>query len=188
MNDTLNKLKEIWQQNEPSVDSLEDVNRRFSTCLSRTRVQSLQENLYKRTLRTGYIGFILPLLSPLLFFVLHLPVWFAIVYGIFGVVAGTMSSVLAEYIKRFDLMALPIEDALLRAASIRRKMLIQQISDSTLGVVLLATMLFQINILPDRLPLMVGFFIGLALGMAYSIPKMIKNFRIIRQMMDSLKE
>lgn len=122
MNDVLDTIKQQWGKECRLPDDLHRLNRLFAQRLSARRVVTHQQTLAKSVKRNFYVGIFMPLVAPLLVCILHLPVWFAAVYSIYGVATGVAAYILAEHIGHTDLMGLPVAQALEKAVLLRRCM------------------------------------------------------------------
>lgn len=188
MNDPLDNLKNIWNSGPVSTEQLDKLNRTLSERFSTSRVPSLQRRLYRRTRTVGWISMLLPLLCPLLYYTLELPLWYVICYGVYGIASGTATLLLARRINAEELAALPVDSAVRRAVSIRKTMIWTKCISFLFGAALIGTMGFLVNDLPDREILLIGFFIGLAVGICIAVPRKIKDFRLANRLTEYLQD
>lgn len=187
MTDNLDELKQKWQELSARVDVLEDINHKLTQRLACGKVTNLQQQLAGRIQRWGYIGFLLPLLAPGLVYMLNLPVWYALLYAAFGLIAAVNSFMFTRYIRSQSLVEMPVADAIKRAVYIKTR---QQRTYIAGFLFLLVFFVIGIIVFPSNqqtLEIFIGALVGLIAGLLIGIPRMITNIRIARRMVDSLK-
>lgn len=187
MTDNLDDLKSIWQSIRVDESTLEDVNRRLSDRFSTRRVRTLQERLARRIRIIGYSGLALPLFAPVVYHVLDMPMWLAICYALFGIVMSILSILLAAYINRSELAEMPVADALRMAASIKKWMVIDRIVGIFFGIPILGSMFIEVFHSNEE-DLIFGFIAGLGVGLAIGLNRSIKDFRMIRNITECLRD
>lgn len=187
MTDNLDELKQKWQELSARADVLEDINHKLTQRLACGKITNLQQQLAGRIQRWGYIGFLLPVLAPALVFKLDLPVWYALLYAAFGLVAAVNSFMFTRYIRSQSLVEMPVADAIKRAVYIKTR---QQRTYIAGFLFLLVFFVIGIIVFPSNqqtLEIFIGALVGLVAGLLIGIPRMITNIRIARRMVDSLK-
>ena len=80
-------IKRNWQMLNRKVDELDERTIGMAQKLAISKSQSLQQRLGRRYRTQALLGFLLPLLAPLLVWI-DLPLWVGIAYGLVGVALG----------------------------------------------------------------------------------------------------
>lgn len=186
MNDNLDELRHQWQRLTPASDALERTNRQLGERMAHAHVSSHQQLLARRIGRRSWLGILLPALAPLLVVALNMPVWFAVVYAVFGIAIGVAMQRLSRYIKEKNLAEMPVAEALERAVRIR----LWQTRLRTVDVFCCLLLLLGFGVIlcehnPDMIPAVV---IGAVCGFAYAIPTAIRNASLSRKMVEELRE
>lgn len=187
MDEDLRILKEQWSKLSARTDKLEEANRIMAGRMASTKTTSLQSRLAKRVTRMGWLGLLLPVLSPVIYYELGLPWWISLAYAVFGVVMSIISFGFGEYIKSETLTEMPVSDAIERASRIRTFQNIVRTLGMILSMSLIATMAFYIPEGPEREAILVGGGIGFAVGLVIGLRRCFVNARIARQLIKSLK-
>ena len=187
-NDNLDLLKEQWKHIADHTSNLEDANRRIAANLSTNKVTSIQDRLARRVSCHGYMGLILPALSPLVYYVLHLPWWIALFYALFGIAMSIASVMLAEYIRADNLTELPVAQAIRRACKIKVRQQKIRLSGIIAGCVLLVAMAITLPGGPERESIVFGGAVGLSIGLAIGLRIYVINTRLTRRLIKSLNE
>ncbi len=187
MTDNLDQLKEQWRRLSVGGQRLDDANRRITDELTRRRVSTTQQRLAKRLRKYVILGLVLPVLAPTLYYVLECPLWFAILYGLFGILMMVANAFLVNYIREADLISMPVADAVRRAVNIRLWQTRIRIMGIACGAALLASLFFFIADRNEPGLIFAGI-IGLAVGLSVSIPRCLKNMRLARRLEESLSE
>lgn len=187
MTDNLDELRRQWQKISVHDDCLDHANAQISERLAHGHVASLQQTLYKSVRRKIFIGLLLPILAPALYFTLGLPVWICIIYAAFGLLMSLLQYSFAKFINEKDLMSLPVAEAFQRAIIIKIRHKRQHFIGYILGLLLCVTLAWA---LPDedKLYLLIAGAIGLIIGLAISIPIMIRDRRLLRQIISTLTQ
>ena len=184
----LDLIKQQWQQLSVKVDKLEQANERLSDQLARTNAKSYQQRLAGRVKRTSWVGLLLPILAPLQYYSLHMPVWICAVYAIFGIFMCVLNRRLSSFILSKNLLEISATEALQHATAVR----LYQKNARILGVFLAALLLFGMYyVLPlseQRSAILWGGVVGLLIGLAFAIPRCITNARLARRMAQSLTD
>lgn len=185
--DSLDLLKQQWKQLAARADKLEDANRRLSERLAKSKVTSLQEMLATRIDQWGRVGYALPLLAPAVYYIIHLPWWYCLLYALFGLVMAWTAMWFAGYVREKRLTVLPVAEALERAVSIKLIQTRMRMFSFVTGMVLLVVGGF---LLPEseREHIVLGGITGLVVGLAISIPRCIANARMARRMVEELQQ
>lgn len=184
----LDLIKQQWQQLSVKVDNLEQANERLSDQLARTNAKSFQERLAGRVKRISWAGLLLPVLAPMLYYSLQMPVWMCFVYAIFGIFMCILNRRLSSFILSKNLLEISATEALQHATAVR----LYQKNARILGVFLAALLLFGMYyVLPlseQRSAILWGGVVGLLIGLAFAIPRCITNARLARRMAQSLTD
>lgn len=187
MKDPLDNLKDIWKSTELNSRQLEEANRQCSRRLASAKAVTLRQRLYRQALRTGCAGIILPMLAPLLYRVLDIPLWYAIAYAIFGLLAGCISFVIAGQIKSCDLASMPVAEVMEKMVANQRLQIVKTLVAAIFGSVLAAILACLVWDSSEPLAL-ASFFAGLALGLSVAIPSTIRRFRSISSIIADLRQ
>lgn len=185
MNDKLEDIKSLWQSIAIDDNALEDANRTLSIRFSAKKVASLQSKLARRTRIVSWAGLLLPVLAPMLHYVAGISPGLSIAYAVFGIAMSVFGLVLASHMQSRQLVEMPVADALMHAASIRKWMVTERIVGIVCGVAILAWLFVEIFSFND-LPMLFGAIAGLGFGLAAGISRSLKDFRMIRHITDCL--
>ena len=183
MTDNLDDLKKQWQEMSAKLDKLDDANKQLSEQLSKSHVATYQETLSRRIRLTSIVGFLLPLLSFVLYFEIHLPLWICILYAVYGLLMGAVWLWYSYFVGHVSLLSLPLKEAYQRAIKIKER----QTQLRILGVVSGVIVLFLLGYYIDP-GLWIAFLIGAVLGLIVAIIKAISAARLARKMVESLQE
>jgi len=188
MTDNLDELKRKWQEMSARVDQLEETNLRLTECLAHSKVSSMQEQLADSVRRWGYVGFVLPIIAPTLTIVLHLPLWYALLYAVFGLVSAFNSFMFAKYIMAESLAEQPVAQAVKRAIKIRIRQHRRLISCFACAAILITIGAFLLPPGYMRTEVLIGGIVGLIIGLSIRIPRVMNDIRLAKNMVESLKE
>lgn len=183
---TLEELKVQWNQLSVRVDRLEEENRRLASELATGRATSAQQRLASHYTKHALIGLLLPLLAPMLVFVLDMPMWVAVLYGLLGLLCMAADLIFARYIRRSNFAILPVVNSLenmLKAKKYQRRM---QIVFIIIGGIFLGGAFFPA--LEDEPSVMIGALIGLIIGICCGLTLYFKKVRLINEILKELKE
>lgn len=183
--DNLEELKRQWKQLSARFDNLEETNRRLSERLSRCKVTSLQEQLAAVVGRWGWIGLALPVLSPMLYFDMNLPLWYCILYGVFGLVMMFLSLRFSRYVRSVPLTTLPVAEAIKRATLIKLRQTRMQLVGFVMAMLLIGTGGLLVPE-AEREAAVIGAAVGMCIGLAISIPRCVANARLARKIVEEL--
>lgn len=169
----LDQIRQQWQRTTLRVEQLEADNRRMARLLAAGRVSSAQERLAKHHTFSAFSGLLLPVLAPMLIFVLHYPLWLAICYGVAGIVLAIANFWFAQYVRYADFMSCPVAQAATEAV----KVMLWQNRLTALGIVLCVPVLVSmfVMIAPEMEYIMGGLLVGLAVGLPIGIAKYFKG-------------
>lgn len=188
MNDNLDILKQQWHQLAARTEALEEANRRMAENLSHSKTSSLQDRLASRITRTTYAGLVLPLLSPLLYYMLMMPWWVCTLYALFGLTMSIIYFMFAEYIRDERLTDMPVAAAIERASRIKVRQTQIRTGGMLTGFALVALLGFMVPEGPERETILIGGIIGFVIGLVFSIQRCIVNARIARDLVRSLRD
>ena len=186
--DNLDLLKQQWKQLAARTDKLEDANRRLSERLAKSKVTSLQEMLATRIDQWGRVGYVLPLLAPALYYIIHIPWWYCLLYALFGIAMALTSVWFAGYVREKRLTILPVAEAVERAVSIKLIQTRMRMCSFVAGMALLVLGGFLLPEVEERESVVLGGITGLIVGLAISIPRCIANARMARRMVEELQQ
>lgn len=139
----LDELKNTWQTLNLRVGHLEEENRRLAQRLSAERAAGTQQQLARRYRRLSVVGLLLPLLSVALYFC-GMPLWFDILYAIFGLAMCALNLRLANFIGRSNYLSLPTVEAVAHAVRIRLWQQRLLIGGESAGLVVVIILFFQL--------------------------------------------
>ena len=184
----LDLIKQQWQQLSVKVDNLEQANQRLSDQLARNNAKSYQQRLAGRVKGISWAGLMLPVLAPMLYLSLNMPVWICFVYAIFGVVMCILNRRLSNFILSKNLLEIQATEALQHATAVRLYQKNVRILGSLLAILLLFGMYYVLPPSEHRSYILMGGVVGLVLGLAIAIPRCITNARLARRMAQSLSD
>lgn len=168
------------------VENLEKSDRELSERLAHSSITTVQQRLAGRIRRMTFFGFFIPLLAPMLFFVVKTPLWVCCIYALFGVVMAVVNLLLAGYISKVDLLSLPVVEATMRALKIRRYQTYIRIFGAFGGAGVLLALMWPWIAQKDTV-LLISCAVGMAIGLAVSLPRAIKNHRLAKKLVDEIK-
>lgn len=184
----LDFIKQQWQQLSVKVDNLEQANQRLSDQLARTNAKSFQERLAGRVKRISWAGLLLPVLAPMLYFSLQMPVWICVVYAIYGIFMCILNRRLSAFILSKNLLEISATEALQHATAVRLYQKNLRILSAILAILLLFGMYYMLPVTEHHTFILMGGLVGLVLGLAFAIPRCITNARLARRMAQSLSD
>ena len=184
----LDLIKQQWQQLSVKVDNLEQANERLSDQLARTNAKSFQERLAGRVKRISWAGLLLPVLAPMLYYSLQMPVWMCFVYAIFGIFMCILNRRLSTFILSKNLMEISATEALQHATAVRLYQKNVRILSAILAILLLFGMYYVLPPSEHQSYILTGGVVGIILGLAFAIPRCITNARLARRMAQSLTD
>ena len=183
--DDLDIIKQQWQRLAARTEALEQANQQMARQLASNKISSLQDRLANRISRLGWLGFVLPILAPLLYYLLNLPWWIAIAYAVFGIIMAALSLWIAEYIRAEDLASMPVAQALKRAVNIKKYQNRSRIFGIACCAVIIAGIVLMAPAGPEREAILIGGSIGFVIGLAFGIHRCIINARLTRDLIKS---
>lgn len=187
MRDNLEELKNKWQSLKVNNDRLEAANRRLSSELMNHRVTSLQDRLKKRIGRFRWVGAVLPLFAPFLYFMHGFPVWLTVAYAAFGLMMFVLNTLLYSYIDECQLASMAVIDAVRRATMIKIYQRRIRVVGLLIGIPLLIA-IFIMLLGGDDTYVIVGACVGAAFGGAIGLAKAVENATLARRILSSLRD
>ncbi|MGN0224241.1 MAG: hypothetical protein ACI4AM_09505 [Muribaculaceae bacterium] len=184
----LDLIKQQWQQLSVKVDNLEQANQRLSDQLARNNAKSFQERLAGRIKRISWAGLLLPVLAPMLYFSLQMPVWICFIYAIYGIAMCILNRRLSAFILSKNLLEISATEALQHATAVRLYQKNVRILGSLLAILLLFGMYYVLPPSEHQDYILMGGLVGMVLGLAFAIPRCITNARLARRMAQSLTD
>ena len=187
----IEQLKSTWRMMGERIDNLESENRRMAERLAAGKASTAQHRLARTALRGVYCGVLLPLLAPLLYYVLGFQPWIAVSYGIFGIVMAIVNIAFYRSIVRTDYMSLPLVDAMMGAVRIRTNLRRIRILSISLGLAIVFSLIFdtieryEMSILTG---MAVGFVCGLLIGLKKWHEQTTLSKAIIRELQAAMHE
>ncbi len=183
----LEELKRQWQQMSIKVDELSRANDRLADRLAGERVKSMQDRLASNIRRISMFGLLLPILAPMLYAVLHLPMWVCVAYAMFGILMMIVNRMFVRFINSSRLTELPVVDAIERAMVIKIRQQRIRWFGVCMGVAIIALLFYS---LPDgnNTEILIGGAVGLLIGGAICVKQACDNARLVRRIINSLRE
>lgn len=185
--DNIDELKNRWKSIEIDNEKLRKENRRLSEELQRHKVTPLQNRLARRTNLFRFIGLLLPVMAPMLYYVLLQPLWVCISYALFGLFSFALTTYLHNFITAENLSFMPVVQASERAVAIRLKMIQVRCLNLLLGIPLIVV-LMSYFIGDEDETIFISALIGLVLGIAIGVSKMMTDAALARKIIKSLKD
>lgn len=111
-----------------------------------------------------------------------MPIWVAVIYAAFGLLMAALM-LRSYWVTRYsNFMSLPIVEALQNAIRLRRRQNMVTTIGIAGGCIVIATFYIYLEVG------IIGFFIGLALGLIIGIKKQLTQRELIREIEDSLRD
>ncbi len=187
MQDNLEQLKDIWNRTKVDNDRLRQANRQLSEKLAKEKAGSLQDAYARRVRNYSIFALMLPFISPMLCTMLNMPVWVAVVYSLFGVFCSAVNLWLYRYVKACPLVSLPVLQAVTRATKIRYYQIRTRIACIIIGLPIIVILLAMLYNSGDAI-LIISAFVGLAIGLAIGISKLLTDLSYTRRILAALSE
>ncbi len=182
----LEQFRSVWQQYSPEPDDLDRRNRSIATRLAATRVTGHQHELSGSIRRTAYIGLTMPLLAVSLYLIELAPVWFAIVYALFGLGESIYCFLFASQIAKSDYFAMPTVDALACARFFVKRLIRSKIISVILALPIIVYLFIFIE-QTGEIDLVIGGCIGGCIGLAIGIRKLIIELHHARSIVNEFE-
>ena len=187
MHDTLDQLKQQWQELNLRTDNLEVANRELSERLSRGHVTTTQQRLARDTRRWSINGLLMIILAWPLTEICNMPWWVAVIYAVFGLIMAIVIRLLSRYIESERLVDLPVTEAYERACMIRRRQWYCRIVGIICGTMVLSMMFYYMYI-HDEVEMLWASGAGLVIGLIIGLFKAFYLNRMSRQLIDDFKD
>lgn len=184
----LDLIKQQWQQLSVKVDNLEQANQRLSDQLARNNAKSYQQRLAGRVKSVSWAGLMLPVLAPMLYFSLQMPVWICFVYAIYGIGMCILNRRLSAFILSKNLLEISATEALQHATAVRLYQKNVRILSAILAILLLFGMYYVLPPSEHQFYILIGGGVGILLGLAFAIPRCITNARLASRMAQSISD
>lgn len=181
----IEQLRHTWQHASFKAADLDSDNRRIAGRLAAGRAQSAVVKLFRYYRRASIQALALPVLSPVLYFEIDLPLWIAAIYAFFGIVMAALLSTFARSISTVDLTSIPTVKAMQLSLDIKRRQRLLRCFSISTGVFIIISIFFAI-IDTDETSVLWGFFIGLIIGGILGIKRYLDANRLIREMQQEL--
>ncbi len=182
----VDNLKDIWKELDNRLERLESDNARMARELVAGRATTAQRELARSYRITALVGLLLPIGAPLLVSMLDIPVWFAVLYGLFGILATVANYMFSRYVVSRNYMSMPMLDALTHALRIRRWRMRLYFVSLTLGLLVIVGLMYELN-LTQSIPAIYGAVVGLVLGIIIGIRKFLHQSAMTRKIIDELR-
>lgn len=187
MPDTLDQLKQQWQELNLRTTRLEEANRELSERLAKGRTTTVQQTLERETRRWGISGFALILLAFPIWHTLQMPWWMAVIYAAFGALMGILTISLSNFIGRERLVDMPVTQAYERACRIHRYQWYCRGVGIVCGVMVLGC-LFYYMWQEDNMYMFAGALLGVFVGLTVGLIKARRQNRMSRQIIKDFTE
>ncbi len=182
----IDDLRTQWNSLSVRVDRLEQENRRLAAELATGRATTAQQRLSSRYIKHGLMGLLLPLLAPMIVYVLEMPVWVAVLYAIFGLICMTTDFAFSQYIKRTNFAVMPVVVSLENMLNIKKRQRQIQLVFIILGLLFLGLAFFPA--MADRPPLLIGGLVGLVFGLFIGLREYRQKVKLINEVLSQLRE
>lgn len=179
----LEDLKKQWHKAHIDSSDLVSTDRRLANNLEKGKAKSLQHKLAHTYRVNAFFGFLMIILSPALFYLVQLPLWLALLYGIIGALFAVIYTVFSNKIKNTEYIGLNTLDALKEIAKIARIRLTLMVFGSISIGVILGAMFILLKLRSD-IDLIYGMTVGLVIGLCIDIVR----WRRTNTLICSLKE
>lgn len=164
----IEKLKSTWRMMGEQIGDLKAENRRIAEKLAAGKAETSKKKLAKLA-KVGIVcAILLPILAPLLYYLLNFQMWIAILYGVFGVIMGVANIFFYNKIMDNDYLSLPLVKALSEAYKIRIYLRNVRILGISMGLVVILSMAIEM-IIREKWNIVVGMSVGCVLGMIIGI-------------------
>lgn len=183
----IEKLKSTWRMMGEQIGDLEAENRRIAEKLAAGKAETSKKKLAKLAKVGIACAILLPILAPLLYYLLNFQMWIAILYGVFGVIMGVANIFFYNKIMDNDYLSLTLVKALSEAYKIRIYLRNVRILGISMGLVVILSMAIEM-IIREKWNIVVGMSVGCALGMIIGIKGWTEESRLSRQIIRDLRE
>ncbi len=187
MEENLEKLKDIWNKAKIDNDLLQQTNRELSEKLATAKAGSLQDTFARRIRNISFLGLLLPVMSPLLYYMMSFHLWVPIIYSLYGIVCFVIGYMLYRYINTCSLATMPVIQAVTRAAKIRIYYIRVRILCLLLGlpiIVMLMVLFYDMG----EVSIMIGAIVGLVVGLILGVSRLLKDLSYTRRILAALSE
>lgn len=187
MEENLEKLKDIWNSAKIDNDLLQQTNRELCEKLATAKAGSLQDTFARRIRNISFLGLLLPVLAPQLYFIMSFSLWVSIIYSLYGIACFIVGYMLYRYINACSLATMPVIQAVTRAAKIRIYYVRVRILCLLLGlpiIVMLMVLFYDMG----EISIFIGAVVGLVVGLILGISRLLKDLSYTRRILAALSE
>lgn len=179
--DNLEQLQNNWQKLSGKTNRA-DEHLAMLERLRKKRTAGLLERISRRHMRLGILGTVgLPLLAIMLEDMGVKP-WFAVVYGLFGLLMGVLNIAVSHRLRFADYVDMPIVEAVRRIAQIKRWLLRLQVLGWALCIPIVAELSYEFWKLTGPAGLW-GAICGAVVGGVIGIRLEIKSNRQVKELL-----
>lgn len=182
----IESLRKAWHAVEVDRDKLEKTNRKLESHLHSERRETIARELVRNYREALIPCFAVILLSPVVYFVLHTPIWMAALYLGYGIVMSAVYLSMMWYVGNFNFYSLPVKEALEKVVKLRmyqRRILLWGFA----GLIpVLAPLLYFLSLNPNS-AVLTGAIVGGLIGLAIGIAKELRFFRNSRRLLRELQ-
>ena len=182
----LEQFRSVWQQYSPEPDDLDRRNRSIATLLAAERVNSHKHGISKSIRNTGYVGLTMMPLAVLLYLMDLGPLWFALVYALFGLGDAIYCFHFASQIDKSDYFAMPTVDALAAARRFVKKLVRSKIICFLLSLPLVVYLFVYFG-RTGQTDIVIGGCVGGCVGLAIGIRKIVNELRHARSIVSEFE-
>jgi Na+/melibiose symporter-like transporter len=182
----LEQLKAQWKSVDFATDNMDETNRELTRQIAVNHASSVRQRLAKIHKHTAIVGFMLPVLAPLLYLVFNMPMWISLLYAVFGLLMSGLNLAFVRYVLGCDYTSLPIVEACAHAVKVdawRRWLLVIGWVGMIVVIVPLLTVIYQ----AEGSDVFVGGIVGLVIGLAIALPRCYRSYKLTKELNEILK-
>lgn len=181
----LEQIKNEWSSLIIENESLRQKNIELTRRLATERVRNNQQKL-ARSYRTGYIGFVFPLMTIILYKAFDASILLCLAYALFGIIIGCWDLWYRKFVKEIDYTAVSTAQALTHAS----KIVIYQNRATAISIIatalLLGALFYEMFEFGDN-DIAFGGIVGAIVGGIIGAKKCLNNHILARRMLAELR-
>lgn len=186
--DSLDDLKRQWQEMQVENRRLSELNATLMEKISQGKVQNLQDKLAGSYGKMRFVGLLLPFFAVLIVKDLNLPVWYGVIYALFGVLMSILFILFVNYVKQVELTSLPVTQAVSRAAKIRKMQAQLRIFAVVCATIVLAGFFGLLWYFGASIYVIAGGVVGLIIGLSIAVPRCMRQARAAQKLYEAVNE
>ncbi len=184
----LDSLKNTWRDFSVPDSRLENETAEIARKLSRGKAESSQKRLADSYVVVALMGLCVAAMSPMVFTILELPLWVAVLYGIFGLTMAVIDFWFSRKVRRENYLSLPVVTALSRVVEIRKLQRQLRMVSLSFGAVVVGSLMWEAYVENGNLPMLLGMLLGIAIGVPIGIVKWRQLVRLAKEMQDEIRD